>query len=97
MHAHDTNTTFGEQVTVGGSVVGLAVATRLHAFGALLQVVAGGPIRWYADTRTPTATTGFVCVEGGSIELQSAYELQTFKAIKDTTGTDATLEIMARK
>lgn len=97
MHPADTTTTVGEAVSVTGSVAALAAGTVLHAFGALLQVVSGGPIRWYADGRTPDATHGFVCVEFGTIELQSRHELQTFKAIKDTTGNDATVEVMVRK
>src|SRR5262245_39829041 len=96
-HTFDANTTVGETLTVSSAAVGLAANTKLHAWSALLQVVSGGPIRWYADSRTPTNSTGFVCVEFGTIELKSTYELAQFKAIKDATGTDASIEIMVRK
>ena len=87
----------GETKTVSTSVVTLTAATYVHGRSAYLQVVAGGPIRWYADGRTPTSTTGFYMAEGGWVELRSKYELTNFKAIRDTAGADATLEIMVRK
>ena len=86
----------GEAITVN-TLTGITAAVRLHAVSALLQVVSGGPIRWYADGRTPTASAGFVTFETGLIELKSAFEVASFQAIKATEGTNATVEIMVRK
>lgn len=82
----------GEQLSVDTTAVPLSSSFHISE-EAFLQVVAGGPIRWYADGRTPTASAGFIVELNGTIKLDNRFAVKQFRAIKQSGGSAATLEV----
>lgn len=82
----------GEQLSVDTTAVPLTASFHISE-EAFIQVVAGGPIRWYADGRTPTASAGFITELNGTIKLDNRFAVKQFKAIKKSGGSAATLEV----
>lgn len=82
----------GEQLSVDTTAVPLTASFHISE-EAFIQVVAGGPIRWYADGRTPTDSAGFITELNGTIKLDNRFAVKQFKAIKKSGGSAATLEV----
>lgn len=82
----------GEQLSVDTTAVPLTASFHVSE-EAFIQVVAGGPIRWYADGRTPTDSAGFITELNGTIKLDNRFAVKQFKAIKKSGGSAATLEV----
>lgn len=89
-----------ETLTVAGTAVGFTSATYAPAGQTPAQeaivTVEGGPIRYWKDSSTPTATAGHLIGVGGAFILETADEVANFKAIR-VTATSATLVTSFRR
>lgn len=84
-------------ITVSTTSIGIAAATRDGAKNCYLTVETN-PIRWRYDGAAPTSTVGHPVAAGGQIVLTTRTEMDSFKAIRDTTASgDATVEATCEK
>lgn len=78
-----------ESITVSSTAIGGTAATIANKHHAVITVETA-QIRYTVDGTTPTATVGHIADDGNVIKLESADEVQKFRAIR--TGADATLK-----
>lgn len=85
-------TTF-ESLTVAGTAIGLASATRFPSSGAVSTcsaTVETAPVRYRIDSGTPTASVGTTAAVGDVIFLNNIVDINQFLVIR-TTGASALL------
>lgn len=80
-----------ETITVAGTAIGITAGTMIansENYGVL--TVETATIRFTTDGTTPTASVGHLAPAGSKITLDTAKEVNAFRAIR-TTGTSASV------
>jgi hypothetical protein len=78
----------GQRLDVGGLVAAFDPAVYGDARAARIRFE-GGPVRWYADGRTPTSGAGTLALDSEVITLDTPTEIAAFQAVRTgvTNGT----------
>ena len=82
-----------EAVTVAGTAIGITASTMIaNSENYAVLTLETATIRFTTDGTTPTSTVGHLVDPGDVIELDTASEVNAFRAIR-TTGSSATLQV----
>ena len=82
-----------EAVTVAGTAIGITASTMIaNSENFAVCTLETAAIRFTTDGTTPTTAIGHLASPGDVIELDTAAEVNAFRAIR-TTGTSASLRV----
>ncbi len=83
-----------ETITVAGTAIGITASTMIaNSENYAVLTVEDATIRFTTDgSTTPSATVGHLAEAGDVIELDTASELNAFRAFR-TTGTSASVPV----
>ena len=80
-----------ETITVADTAIGITASTMIaNSENYAVLTVETATIRFTTDGTTPTSTVGHLAQPGSKITLDTAAELNAFRAIR-TTGTSASV------